>query len=118
MKKLYLAILFSLISYISFAQSGISFECNNYEFTVYQDETPLKFSFKIGDDISHDFSGKVTRIGDINISYDFYGRVTRIGGMSISRDFSGKITRIGGMSISYDYQGRMTGSSGSLNCDL
>ena len=118
MKKLYLAILFSLISYTSFAQSGISFECNNYEFTIYPDESPLKFSYKAGDNISYDYKGRVSRIGRISISYDYKGRVSRIGGMSISYDYKGRVSRIGGMSISYDYKGRISGSSGSLNCNF
>ena len=118
MKSIYLATLFTLTSFLSVAQSGITFECNNYEFTVYQDDTPLKFSYKIGDDISYDYYGRVIKIGDINISNDYYGRVEKIGGMRIERDYYGKVTGIGGMSITYDYYGRMTGSSGSLNCDL
>ena len=70
MKKLYLAILFSLISYTSFAQSsGISFECSNYEFTVFPDARPLKFSYKAGDPILYDWKGRVSSIGNIYISY-------------------------------------------------
>jgi hypothetical protein len=77
MYKLYLAILFSLISYTSFAQSsGISFECSNYEFTVFPDARPLKFSFKAGDPILYDVSGRVYNIGGMSIQYDFQGRVT------------------------------------------
>ena len=118
MKKLYLAILFSLISYISFAQSGMSFECNNYEFTVYPDERPLKYSYKVGDNISYDYSGRVSQIGNIHIWYDYSGRVSQIGNIHISHDYSGRISQIGGMSITYDYQGRISGSYGSLNCNF
>ena len=118
MKRLCLSVLFLLISYNSFAQSGISFECNNYEFTVYPDESPLKFSYKAGDNISYDYKGRVSRIGSISISYDYKGRVSRIGSISISYDYKGRVLRIGGMSIRYDYQGRISGSSGSLNCNF
>ena len=100
------------------SQSGISFECNNYEFTVYPDESPLKFSYKVGDNISYDYQGRVSRIGSISISYDYQGRVSRIGNISISYDYRGRDSRIGGMSITYDYQGRLSGSSGSLKCNF
>ena len=117
MKKLYLAILFSLISYTSFAQSsGISFECSNYEFTVFPDARPLKFSFKAGDPILYDWKGRVSSIGNIYISYDWEGRVSSIGNIYISYDVSGRVYNIGGMSIQYDFQGRVTGTYGSLNC--
>ena len=118
MYKLYLAILFSFVSYISVAQSGVSFECNNYEFTIYPDERPLKFSYKVGDSINYDYQGRVSSIGSTIISYDFQGRVSYIGNISVSYDYQGRISSIGGMSLTYDFQGRLSGSYGSLTCNF
>mgnify|MGYP001273260532 CR=1 FL=1 len=118
MKKLYLVILLSLMSYVSYAQSGISFECNNYEFTVYPDERPLEFSYKLGDSINYDYQGRVSSIGSISITYDIQGRVSNIGSIRVSYDFQGRVSSIGGMSLTYDFQGRLTGSYGSLTCNF
>ena len=100
------------------AQTGISFECGGYEFTLYPDSTPLKFSYKVGDKISYDYQGRVSYIGNLRISYDYQGRVSYIGNLRISYDYQGRVSYIGSMRISYDYQGRISGTSGSLDCNF
>ena len=116
-KLLFVFCLFFSIS-LSFGQnvSGWSFECGGYNFKVWDDDTPIEYSFKSGDQISRNFSGQVTQVGDIRISYNFSGQVTQIGNVRISRNFSGKITQIGGMRLSFNFNGEFTGSSGSIGC--
>ena len=97
MKKLLLLLL--LVPVVSFGQ--ISFECENYKFTVYEDDTPLKFNFMAGDDIDYDYQGRVESIGNVDVDYDYQGRIESIGGMNIE----------------YDYNGRLSGSSGRIDCN-
>ena len=113
MKKLLL--IFCLLFSVSlcYSQSGMSFSCGGYEFTVYEDDTPLEFSMKSGDDIRYSY-GKVSQIGDISIRYK-YGKVSQIGNVSIRYKY-GKLSQIGGMSIRYSY-GKLSGTSGSIGCD-
>jgi len=84
---------------VSFGQ--ISFECENYKFTVYEDDTPLKYNFMAGDDIDYDYQGRVESIGNVDVDYDYQGRIESIGGMNIE----------------YDYNGRLSGSSGRIDCN-
>ena len=115
MKKLIL--LFVLTSMISFSYGqGFSFECGGYSFKIYENDTPLEFNFRSGDDIDYDYKGRVESIGDIDIDYDYKGRVESIGNVDIDYDYKGRIESIGGMDIEYDYKGRFTGSSGSIGC--
>ena len=97
MKKITLLLLF--ISSVCFGQ-GMSFKCGGYSFTVYEDETPLEYSFMAGDDIGYDAWGRVDEIGNIDIGYDAWGRIDEIGGMDLN----------------YDAWGRYSGSSGSIGC--
>ena len=97
MKKLFLLLL--LVPMVSFGQ--ISFECENYKFTVYEDDTPLKYNFMAGDDIDYDYQGRVRSIGNVDVDYDYQGRIESIGGMNIE----------------YDYNGRLSGSSGRIDCN-
>ena len=97
MKKLFLLLL--LVPMVSFGQ--ISFECENYKFTVYEDDTPLKYNFMAGDDIDYDYQGRVESIGNVDVDYDYQGRIESIGGMNIE----------------YDYNGRLSGSSGRIDCN-
>ena len=117
MKKIILTI--SLLSCVQFlfSQNSTKFECGGYEFTVWDNSTPIRYSVRPGDKITRDFSGRVSKIGKIRISYDFSGKVNRIGNVRISRDFSGKINRIGNMRFNYDLSGRFTGSSGNIGCN-
>ena len=117
MKKL-LFMTFMVISISHSFGQGFSFECGGYSFEVYEDDTPLKFNFKSGDDINYDYKGRVNYIGRIRISYDYKGRVDYIGNVSISYDYKGRIDYIGGMSIEYDYRGRFTGASGRIGCNF
>lgn len=113
MKNLLLLLL--LIPIVSFGQ--ISFECGNYKFTVYEDDTPLKYNFMAGDDIDYDYQGRVSNIGDLDIDYDYQGRVRSIGNVDIDYNYQGRIVSIGNMDIEYDYNGRLRGSSGRIDCD-
>ena len=117
MKKIFCFIIFALPIF-GFTQTGFTFECNGYSFKVYEDDTPLEYSFKAGDRISRDYLRRVTRIGNINISYDYLGNVSRIGNVVISRDYLGRISRIGGLSFNYDYLGDFTGTSGRVGCNF
>ena len=88
MKKLLFILL--LVPMVSFGQ--ISFECENYKFTVYEDDTPLKYNFMAGDlDIDYDYQGRVESIGDLDIDYDYQGRVESIGDLDIDYDYQGRI---------------------------
>ena len=113
MKKLLFILL--LVPMVSFGQ--ISFECENYKFTVYEDDTPLKYNFMAGDDIDYDYQGRVESIGDLDIDYDYQGRVESIGNVDVDYDYQGRIESIGGMNIEYDYNGRLSGSSGRIDCN-
>ena len=113
MKKLLFILLF--FPMVSFGQ--ISFECENYKFTVYEDDTPLKYNFMAGDDIDYDYQGRVKSIGDLDIDYDYQGRVESIGNVDVDYDYQGRIESIGGMNIEYDYNGRLSGSSGRIDCN-
>lgn len=115
-KYIFLFVLFFLLSF-SYSQNGFTFKCGGYTFTVYEDDTPLEYSFIAGDDIDFDFHGRVKKIGEIDVKYDFHGRVKEIGNVNIKYEFHGKIKEIGDLEIKYDFHGRMTGSSGSINCD-
>lgn|GEM_PF-2781659 len=115
MKRLFFLTVIIMTFSNSYGQ-GFSFECGGYSFEVYEDETPLKFNFKSGDDIDYDYRGRVESIGDIDIDYDYRGRVESIGNVEIDYDYKGRIKSIGGMEIKYDYKGRFTGSSGNIGC--
>jgi hypothetical protein len=115
--KLLLQIILVLCPVIAFgAQQNLTwtFTCNGYEFQVSDDATPLIYSFKAGDSIVRNFSGKVTRIGNVIIQYDFSGRVNKIGNVVIRRNFGGHINQIGGMTLLFNYSGQHTGSRGTV----
>ena len=117
MKKLIVLIFFISSVSFCFGQNGWSFECGGYSFKVWDDETPIEYSFRSGDRISRDYYGRVDKVGDIRISYDYYGKEDKIGNVRISRDYYGKIDKIGGMRLNFDYYGNFTGSSGSIGCN-
>lgn len=96
---------------------GMSFKCNGYSFSVYDNETPLEYSMMAGDKIERNYIGKVTRIGNIPITYNYSGKVTAIGNVTIQYNYSGKIIAIGDMSIEYNYSGEITKTSGSIKCN-
>ena len=100
-----------------FGQSGWNFECGGYSFKVWDDDTPLEYSFKAGDQIQRNYSGDVTQVGNIRISYNYSGEVNQIGDVRISRNYSGEINQIGGMRLQFNYSGEFTGSSGSIGCN-
>ena len=50
-----------------------------------------------------------------NISYDYSGKVSKVGTVYISYDYSGRVSKIGGLYVKYDYSGRISGTSGSVN---
>ena len=117
MKKLTLLLFFISSVSFCFGQSGWSFECGGYSFKVWDDDTPIEYSFRSGDKISRNYSGEVTQVGDIRISYNYSGEVTSIGNVRISRNYSGEINQIGGMRLEFNYSGEFTGSSGRIGCN-
>ena len=119
MKKLVLTVILILNVQFLFSQdvNGWTLECGGYSFKVWDDDTPIGYSFKSGDRISRNYSGKVTKVGDIRIYYNYSGEVNKIGNVRITRNYSGKINKIGNMRLNFDYSGRFTGSSGSIDCD-
>ena len=117
MKKLTLLLFFISSVSFCFGQSGWTFECGGYSFKVWDDDTPIEYSFKSGDKISRTWDGKVDKVGDIRISYDWEGKVDKIGNVRISRSWDGKIDKIGNMRLEFDWEGKFTGSSGNIGCN-
>ena len=119
MQKLILTTILIFSVQFSFSQdvNGWTFECGGYSFKVWDDDTPIEYSFRSGDRISRDWNGRVEKVGDIRISYDWNGRVEKIGNVRISRDWNGKIDKIGGMRLNFDWNGRFEGSTGSIGCN-
>lgn len=131
MKKLILLLLF--IPLFSFGQTyykyaprdytekqdvqSLQIKCNGYTFVIYNNKTPLEFTFVAGDDISYDYSGRVSEIGDIDIRYDYSGRVSYIGNVRVSYGYNKKIESVGGMRLTYNYSGKLTGSRGQIGCN-
>lgn len=116
MKKTILLLFFISSVSFCFGQNGWSFECGGYSFKVWDDDTPIEYSFKSGDRISRSWDGKVDKVGDIRISYDWEGKVDKIGNVRISRSWDGKIDKIGNMRLEFDWEGNFTGSSGNIGC--
>jgi hypothetical protein len=117
MKKLLLIFCFFFSVSLCFGQNGWSFECGGYSFKVWDDDTPIEYSFRSGDKIERNYSGDVVKVGDIRISYNYSGEVDQIGNVRISRNYSGEIDKIGGMRLEFNYSGEFTGSSGSIGCN-
>lgn len=66
--------------------------------------------------ITHDFDGKVRRIGNVFINYDRYNRVKRIG--SVYMKYSkhrGKLKQVGGLRIKYNRWGEIIRLIGQVN---
>ena len=100
----------------TFQNSAIRFSEGGVNFSVYLDGS---FDYQSsGERVSYNYSGKVSRIGDVFINYNYDGsRVSQIGNVYISYDFQGKkVSKIGCLYVQYDYQGRFTGTSGSVGC--
>jgi hypothetical protein len=58
--------------------------------------------------ISHDSSGRISRIGKIDFLYDSSGRISRIGQMDLYYDSSQRINRVGHEDFYYDSSGRIS----------
>ena len=103
MQKLILTTILIFSVQFSFSQdvNGWTFECGGYSFKVWDDDTPIEYSFRSGDRISRDWNGRVEKIGNVRIS----------------RDWNGKIDKIGGMRLNFDWNGRFEGSTGSIGCN-
>jgi hypothetical protein len=85
------------------------------EFSITAPAGEFSYGMIQGDNISYNYSGKVSKIGNVFISYDFNGRVSKVGNVFISYDFNGKVSKVGGLLLKYDFNGRITGTSGSVN---
>lgn len=114
----YLAVLVLLaFSTIAYSQEmKIKWEDNQgREFSITAPSGKFSYGMIPGDNISYDFSSRVSKIGSVSISYDFSGRVSKVGSVSISYDFSSRVSKVGGMSVRYDFSGRVSGTTGTVN---
>jgi len=101
-------------------QNSVNFEEQGIEFFIF---TNGKFDFNTNfnnsnnnyygnhinreREISRDYKGQITRIGNSFIHYDRYGNVIRIGNVYM-RYYRGKLTGVGHLKVSYDYWGNPT----------
>jgi hypothetical protein len=85
------------------------------EFAIIAPSGEFTYGMIQGDNISYDYSGKVSKVGNVYISYDYSGKVSKVGTVYISYDYSGRVSKIGGLYVKYDYSGRISGTSGSVN---
>ena len=85
------------------------------EFAITAPSGDFSYGMIQGDNISYDYSGKVSKVGNVYISYDYSGRVSKVGNVYIRYDYSGRVSKVGGLYVKYDYSGRISGTSGSVN---
>ncbi|MEP3836550.1 MAG: hypothetical protein ABJM36_02830 [Algibacter sp.] len=66
--------------------------------------------------ITRDRTGKVKRIGLVNINYDRYGRITRAGtvNMSYERGKHGDLKKVGGLKVEYNRNGHIVKTRGQV----
>lgn len=116
MKSL-LFFIFMVSTTIGFSQDvKIKWEDNQgREFAITAPSGEFSYGMIAGDNISYDFSNRVSKVGNVYISYDFSGRVSKVGSVYISYDFSGRVSKVGGLYVKYDFSGRISGTSGSVN---
>ena len=76
MQKLILTTILIFSVQFSFSQdvNGWTFECGGYSFKVWDDDTPIEYSFRSGDRISRDYYGKIDKIGGMRLNFDWNGR--------------------------------------------
>ncbi|WP_047546611.1 hypothetical protein [Psychroserpens sp. Hel_I_66] len=66
--------------------------------------------------ITHDFEGKVRRIGNVFINYDREGRIKRAGSVYMNyQRGNGLLRQVGGLRINYNHWGEVVNYSGFVN---
>jgi hypothetical protein len=65
--------------------------------------------------ITHDYDGKVRRIGNIFINYDGYGRIKRAGTVYVKYGKHGFLKQVGGLKLKYNPWGKLIKMSGFVN---
>ena len=115
--KSILIILFVTFSTIAYSQGlKIKWEDNDgREFSIKAPNGEFSYGMIAGDNVSYNYSGKVSKVGSVYISYNYSGKVSKVGSVYISYNYSGKVSKVGGLYISYNYSGRISGTSGSVN---
>ena len=95
-------ILFILVTFSTLAYSQgmkIKWEDNDgREFSIIAPSGDFSYGMLVGDNISYNYSGNVSKVGQVYISYNY----------------SGNVSKVGGLYIKYDYSGRVSGTSGSV----
>ena len=95
-------ILFILVTFSTLAYSQgmkIKWEDNDgREFSIIAPSGDFSYGMLAGDNISYNYSGNVSKVGQVYISYNY----------------SGNVSKVGGLYIKYDYSGRVSGTSGSV----
>jgi hypothetical protein len=115
--KILLVFVFMMFSTVAYSQGvRIKWEDNQgREFEISAPSGSFSYGMIQGDNISRDYSGKVSQVGSTFISYNYSGKVSQVGSVYISYDYNGKVSQVGGLYIKYDYNGNVTGTSGSVN---
>ncbi|WP_299889619.1 hypothetical protein [uncultured Lacinutrix sp.] len=65
--------------------------------------------------ITHDFDGKVRRIGNVFVNYNRYDQVKRLGSVYMRYNRNGWLTRVGGLHIKYNRRGHIINVFGHVN---
>lgn len=65
--------------------------------------------------VTHDFDGKVRRVGNVFINYNRFGQVKRLGSVYVNYNRFGMLKQVGGLHIQYDRFGNVTGIFGQVN---
>jgi len=111
-------ILFILVTFSTLAYSQgmkIKWEDNDgREFSIIAPSGDFSYGMLAGDNISYNYSGNVSKVGQVYISYNYSGNVSKVGSVYISYNYSGNVSKVGGLYIKYDYSGRVSGTSGSV----
>lgn len=65
--------------------------------------------------VTHDYNGRVRRIGNVFVNYNRFGQVKRLGSVYISYNHRSLIKQIGGLHIKYDRRGQIIRLKGHVN---
>ncbi|MCB4797630.1 hypothetical protein [Neotamlana laminarinivorans] len=63
-----------------------------------------------------DRTGKITRIGTVNINYDRFGNITRAGSINISYN-NAIVSKIGGLHVNYNKNGKVITKKGVIRAN-
>lgn len=116
MKHLFVLFILSFPTIVFCQEVSIKWEDNEgREFKITAPSGNFTYGMIPGDNITYDYSSRVSKIGTVSITYDYSGRVSKVGSVSISYNYSDRVSKVGGLSVTYDYSGRVKGTSGSVN---